>query len=109
MKIYLGNISYESTESQLLELLSPFGSVVDFNYPTDSATGRQRGFAFATLPDRETAEEAIKRLNGSELAGRPLRVKEAERQDRSPARGIPVGFRRSGEDPFRPGGQRKRF
>lgn len=107
MKIYLGNISYESTETQLLELLSPFGSIVDFNYPMDTATGTYRGFAFATLTDRDIAEEAIRSLNGSDFGGRPLRVKEADKQESSPpARGIPVGFRKSGEDPFKPGGRK---
>ena len=108
MRLYIGNISYDSTETQLLELLSPFDQVFELTYPKDSATGRQRGFAFATITDRDTAEEAIRSLNGSEFGGRTLRVKEAESQDRSPQRDTPVGFRKSGEEPFRPGGPRRR-
>ncbi len=109
MKIYLGNISYETTETQIRELLAPFGSIVEFNYPVDIETGKQRGFAFATLTDRESAQEAIRSLNGSDFGGRALRVNEAEKQDRSPPpRGIPVGFRKSGENTFQPSGGRRR-
>lgn len=104
MRIYIGNISYSATESQLQDLLSPFNPVFEITYPVDSATGNHKGFAFATITDVEIAEKAIENLDGSEFEGRALRVKEAVQEDHSPSRGVPVGFRKSGEDAFRPGG-----
>ncbi len=108
MTIYLGNISYDSTEAQLFDLLSPFGSIFDLNYPTDSVTGKHRGFAFVMIKDQADAEDAIKSLNGSPFGGRTLRASEASARDRSPARGIPVGFRKMGSNPFQPGGNFRR-
>ena len=100
MTIYIGNVPFDCTEAQLFELLAPFGKVFDLNYPTDRETGAQRGFAFATIPDRETAERAISALDGTEIGGRALRVSEAKAPDRPAPKGLPVGFRKQGENPF---------
>ncbi|MDP0491096.1 MAG: RNA-binding protein [Verrucomicrobiota bacterium JB023] len=102
MTIYLGNISLESTEKQIYQFLEPHGTICDLNYPTDSVTGKHRGFAFFTIPDQESAEEAISKIDGSELAGRTLKASKARVPDR-PKPEIPVGFRRPGEVPFNRG------
>ena len=100
MNIYIGNVPFDCTEAQLFDLLSPFGKVFDLNYPTDRITGAQRGFAFVTLPDRASAEEAIRTLDGALLGGRNLRVSEAKAPDRPAPKGLPFGFRKQGENPF---------
>ena len=82
MTIYLGNISYDATEAQIFDALSEFGSVFDINYPKDRITGKHRGFAFASIPDREAGEKAVQTLDGTDFSGRPLRAKEAEAPDR---------------------------
>jgi RNA recognition motif-containing protein len=84
MKLYIGNVSYDTTERELRDALAPFEPLVDFYYPLDRESGRPRGFAFVTLSDRESGEEAIRTLDGFEIAGRKLRVSEAEeRRERS--------------------------
>ena len=100
MTIYIGNVPFDCTEAQLFDLLAPFGAVFDLNYPTDRVTGAQRGFAFATLPNRETGEKAIGTLDGALLGGRTLRVSEAKAPVRTKSSGPPVGFRKQGENPF---------
>lgn len=104
MIIYLGNISYDTTEAQLYDLLTPFGTIFDLNYPIDRETRKQRGFAFVTIPDPETAAEAVKSLDGAELGGRTLRASEAKEPDTGPPV-VSAGFRKAGENPF--GGRRR--
>ena len=88
MKLYIGNVSYDTTERELRDALAAFEPLVDFYYPLDQESGRPRGFAFVTLNDRDTGEEAIRALDGLEIAGRKLRVSEAEeRRDRGPSGG----------------------
>ena len=101
MTIYLGNISYDSTEAEIHELVTGFGQIFDINYPKDRVTGKQRGFAFVTLNDREDGENAIKSLDGSQFGGRILRAREAEAPDRPP-KATPLGFRKHGQDLFGP-------
>ncbi|MEO0445183.1 MAG: RNA-binding protein [Verrucomicrobiota bacterium] len=78
MKLYIGNIPYSATESELREALAEFEPIQDLYYPMDRETGQPRGFAFVTFPTREAGEEAMKQLDGAEFSGRPLRVNEAE-------------------------------
>jgi len=78
MKLYIGNLSFDTTESDLREALAAYEPIIDVYMPLDRDTGRFRGFAFVTLSSREVGEEAMKNLDGSELAGRSLRVNEAE-------------------------------
>lgn len=77
MKIYIGNLSYKATEAEIREYLSECGEIKELFYPLDSQTNQPRGFAFATFADRQSAEEAINRLDGVEFLGRKLRVNEA--------------------------------
>ncbi len=78
MKLFIGNLSFDTTEPELQEVFEPFGPVLELVRPTDRETGRPRGFAFVTLIDVEKGREAIDKLDGTELGGRTLRVNEAE-------------------------------
>lgn len=76
-KVYVGNLSYDTTESSLRELFAAHGEVVSVNVVTDRYTGRPRGFAFVEMTTDEAAGAAIAALNGQEVDGRQLKVAEA--------------------------------
>lgn len=103
MKLYIGNLSYDTTEAELRELLTPFEPIVDLHMPIDRESGRPRGFAFVTLSSREVGEAAVAQLDGSELGGRNLRVREAEER-RNPGGGGGGGYGGGGGRPPRGGG-----
>ena len=94
VKLYVGNLSFETTEEQVRSLFEQYGSVTDCFLPTDRDTGRMRGFAFVTMPAKE-AEEACGKANGAELDGRSLRVNEAQ----------PKGFQGGGGGGYGGGGR----
>jgi len=73
-KLFVGNIPFKISESELSELFSRFGNVVSVSIPTDRETGRKRGFAFVEMETQEEAEAAIKELNGHTLEGRQISV-----------------------------------
>lgn len=77
VKIYVGNLSYETTEESLRDLFTEHGDVEEVAVVTDRDTGRPRGFAFVTMPDSTQAQAAITAINGTELGGRTLNVNEA--------------------------------
>ena len=82
-RIYVGNLSFQTTEQGLSELFGQHGSVNSVAIITDRITGRSRGFAFVEMNDDAEARAAMEALNGKEFDGRPLRVAEAkERADR---------------------------
>ncbi|MFN2134295.1 MAG: RNA recognition motif domain-containing protein, partial [Anaerolineae bacterium] len=72
--IYVGNMSYDTTEDTLRELFEAFGDVVSVNVITDRATGRPRGFAFVEMASDGAAQEAISELDGRSVDGRTLKV-----------------------------------
>jgi cold-inducible RNA-binding protein len=76
-KLYVGNLSYATTDSSLAELFGAIGEVLSVNLITDRMTGRSRGFAFVEMAEQSGAEEAINQLNGREVDGRALKVAEA--------------------------------
>lgn len=79
-KIYIGNLSFDSTEADIRTLFEQHGAVQSVNLITDRETGRSRGFGFVEM---DSAEEAIKALDGTEIGGRALKVNEARpREDR---------------------------
>jgi RNA recognition motif-containing protein len=86
MNIYVGNLSYESTEDSLRTEFEAFGQVASVNLITDRVTGRSRGFGFVEMPIKTEAIAAIQGLNDKEIDGRRLKVNEArpreERGDR---------------------------
>lgn len=79
-KIYIGNLSFDSTEADIRTLFEQHGAVQSVSLITDRETGRSRGFGFVEM---DNAEEAIKALDGTEVGGRALKVNEARpREDR---------------------------
>ena len=83
-KLYVGNLSYETTEAKLSELFGAVGEVTSVSLITDRMSGRSRGFAFVEMADQTAAQEAINQLNGRDVDGRSLKVNEArpKRDDR---------------------------
>jgi len=83
-KLYVGNLSYETTEATLSELFGEIGEVVSVSLITDRMSGRSRGFAFVEMAEQSAVLEAINQLNGREVDGRSLKVNEArpKRDDR---------------------------
>jgi RNA recognition motif-containing protein len=77
MKLYVGNISFDTSEDRLRDAFAEFGDVEEVAVITDRDTGRPRGFAFVTMRDDNAARAAIDGLNGKELDGRSLNVNEA--------------------------------
>ena len=77
MNIYVGNLSFETTEDALQVAFTEYGEVSTARVITDRMTGRSRGFGFVEMPDAAQAEAAIKGLNGNDFNGRSLTVNEA--------------------------------
>lgn len=82
-RVYVGNVSFQSTEDSVRDLFSNYGEVVSVRMISDRETGRFRGFLFVEMATEEQAQAAISELDGTELDGRPLKVNMAkERQPR---------------------------
>jgi cold-inducible RNA-binding protein len=77
MKIYVGNMSFQTSEDGLRDLFAQYGEVEEVSIVTDRETGRPRGFGFVTMGDGTQAQAAIDALNGQEFEGRTLNVNEA--------------------------------
>ena len=77
MKLYVGNLSYRLTEDELRSPFEAHGDVASVNIVMDRETGRSKGFGFVEMPNDAEAEAAISHLNGTDLAGRPLRIDKA--------------------------------
>lgn len=77
MEIYVGNISFDASEGDLQDAFEEFGAVSQLKIITDRETGRSRGFAFVTMDSPEEAKAAIEGLNGRDVAGRELSIREA--------------------------------
>ncbi|MBK7749139.1 MAG: RNA-binding protein [Candidatus Obscuribacter sp.] len=73
-KLFVGNLSFKTTQQGLQDLFAEYGEVVSVSIPTDRETGKQRGFAFIEMANQANAEAAIKALNGHELDGRQIAV-----------------------------------
>jgi cold-inducible RNA-binding protein len=76
-KLYVGNLAFATSETDLQNLFSPHGPVTDVHLPMDRESGRPRGFAFITMATPEGAQAAILALNGKEVGSRRLTVNEA--------------------------------
>lgn len=83
--IYVGNLSWSTTNSDLQALFSQYGQVTSAHVIEDRETGRSRGFGFVEM-DEEGARSAIQALNGADLKGRNLKVNEAQPRESRPAR-----------------------
>ena len=107
-KLFVGNLSFDTTADRLRELFAEAGEVVNVTVPTDRLTGRPRGFAFVELSTADQAAAAAERLNGRELDGRALRVNEATERAPGAPSFRPSGFRPGGPGfPARPKGSRR--
>jgi len=86
-KLFVGNLSFDTTENDLQDAFAAHGTVVETNLMMDRTTGRPRGFGFVTMNTPEEAEKAIAALNGSQLGGRALTVNVARPREERPAGG----------------------
>lgn len=75
--LFVGNMSFQTTEAELSALFKPYGQVTRVHLVMDRETGRARGFAFVEMPNDEEAAKAIAALDGKELGGRNLKINEA--------------------------------
>ena len=75
--LFVGNMSFQTTEAELSELFKPYGQVTRVHLVMDRETGRARGFAFVEMPNDDEAAKAIAALDGKELGGRNLKINEA--------------------------------
>jgi len=93
--IFVGNLSYQTTQDELHAAFSQYGSVERVSIMTDRDTGQPRGFAFVEMTNREDANKAIAGLNGTEMNGRALNVNEARPKPAGRGDGRGAGGRRS--------------
>lgn len=82
-KLYVGNLSYATTDQELQDLFAQQGTVQSANVVTDRYTGRSRGFGFVEMGSGEEAQQAMEALNGSDFQGRNLVVNEARPKEKS--------------------------
>jgi RNA recognition motif-containing protein len=83
MKLYVGNLSFQTSSQELEELFATLGTVESATVVEDRETGRSRGFGFVEMASQEDGEKAIAELNGTEVGGREIKVNEAKpREDR---------------------------
>jgi RNA recognition motif-containing protein len=90
-KLYVGNLSFKTTEDALRSHFGQFGAVTDVYVAVDRMTGRPRGFAFVTMGTADEAKVAAEKVNGTELDGRQLTVNEARPKEERPAGGFGGG------------------
>jgi cold-inducible RNA-binding protein len=94
-KLFVGNLSFNTTENDLQDAFAAHGTVVEANLMMDRVSGRPRGFGFITMSSEEEAQTAISALHGSTLDGRPLTVNVAKaREERGNSGGAGGGRRR---------------
>jgi cold-inducible RNA-binding protein len=92
-KLYVGNLSYDTSETQIRELFAQAGEVTSLTLITDRETGRMKGFGFVEMSTKEQAQAAIQRFNGYLLDSRALTVNEARpREERSGGGGYGGGY-----------------
>lgn len=97
MKLYVGNLSFKTTEQELTKLFTPHGTVTETNMIMDRETQRPRGFAFVTMSNEAEGRAAIESLNGQSVDGRNLTVNEAKpSESRGPRREFSNDRRPSG-------------
>lgn len=78
MTIYVGNLSFQATEEDLMEVFAEYGEVLRISLPTDRETGKKRGFAFVEMKEAEAEDQVIAELDGAEWLGRELKVNKAK-------------------------------
>jgi|SRR5689334_12125883 cold-inducible RNA-binding protein len=101
-KLFVGNLSFNTTENDLQDAFAAHGTVLEANLMTDRATGRARGFGFVTMSTEEEAQKAMNALNGTSMDGRNLTVNIARPREEGGG-----GRRFGGDRPSGGGGQRR--
>jgi RNA recognition motif-containing protein len=86
-KLFVGNLSFNTTENDLQDAFAAFGTVTEANLMMDRATNRPRGFGFVTMSTADEAQKAIDGLNGKEMDGRALTVNVAKPREERPGGG----------------------
>ena len=108
-KLFVGNLSFDTTENDLNDAFAAFGTVTETNLMMDRMTNRPRGFGFVTMSSPEEAQKAIDGLNGKDMDGRALTVNVAKpREERAPGGGG-GGRREFGGGGGGGGGRRERY
>ena len=97
-KLFVGNLSFNTTENDLQEAFAAHGTVVEANLMMDRMTGRSRGFAFVTMSTPEEAQKAIQAMHGANLDNRPLTVNIARPKEERPRGDRPGGGGGGGGD-----------
>src|SRR5579862_8024543 len=105
-KLFVGNLSFETTENDLQDAFAAHGTVTETNIMMDRVSGRPRGFGFVTMSSPEEAQKAIAALNGAQLGGRALTVNVARPREERPGGG---GGRREFSVSGSGGGSRNRY
>ena len=100
-KLFVGNLSFNTTENDLQDAFSAHGTVTEANLMTDRATGRPRGFGFVTMGSPEEAQRAIEALNGAMVDGRSLTVNEARPKEERAGSGFRGGRDRGNRAGYR--------
>ena len=86
MKLYVGNLSFDTTSGDLQTLFAQAGTVESVSLIEDRETGRSRGFGFVEMQTKEEGAAAIEKFNGQEVSGRALKVNEAKARENRPQR-----------------------
>jgi len=102
-KLFVGNLSFNTTENDLQDAFAAFGTVTEANLMMDRMTNRPRGFGFVTMSSAEEAQKAIEGLNGKDMDGRALTVNVAKPREERPG----GGRRESGGGGYGGGGRRR--
>jgi len=116
MKLFIGNLSHDTSEADLRDALAEYEPILDIQRPTDRETGKPRGFAFVTFATTEQGEKAMHAVNELKLHGRELRADEAvDRRPSGPSAPRPrdvsmkVEVERVDDRPIGPDGKRVRY
>ncbi|NJL48826.1 MAG: RNA-binding protein [Leptolyngbyaceae cyanobacterium SM2_5_2] len=94
MSIYVGNLSFDATQDQIIEIFAEYGTVSRVSLPTDRETGRPRGFAFVEMESEAQENAAIDALDGAEWMGRDLKVNKARPRESGSSGGGGGGWNR---------------
>jgi cold-inducible RNA-binding protein len=95
VNIFIGNMSFETTEAQLRTAFEGYGAVSTVKIISDRETGRPKGFAFVEMPAMGEASAAISGLNGQEMDGRSLNVNQAKPREDNGSRGVSNDYRKA--------------
>ena len=106
-KLYVGNLAFSVTDEELQQAFASFGTIASARVVMDRMSGRSKGFGFVELEDDQMADDAINKMNGQTIGGRPIRVSEAKPQEDRPRReGSGGGYGGQGRGGNRDGGSR---